>query len=139
MIFALTIHCIKEQMSKIRVVYDSSLMRWLQLDGLVLYPFVLMSTSKEDTLPSTLKHEITHVRQIERDGCCNFYCNYCIYMCNDCYANNKYEQEAYSTESTALTQADLELLNLPPTFAKTDKELRKQIKHSGGVKRELGN
>jgi hypothetical protein len=60
-------------------------------------------------------------------------------MCKDCYENNKYEQEAYLSENTALTQSELEVLNLPPTFAKTDKELRKQIKHSGGVKRELGN
>lgn len=114
-------------------------MRWLQLDGLVLYPFILISTSKEDTLPSTLKHEITHVRQIERDGFCTFYCNYCIYMCKDCYENNKYEQEAYLSENTALTQSDLEVLNLPPTFPKTDKALQKQIKQTGGVKREFSN
>lgn len=132
MVFLLMNYSIKEyQMNKIRVVYESSLMRWLHLDGLVLYPFVLISTSKEETLPSTLKHEVTHVRQIERDGVCNFYCNYCIYMCNDCYENNKYEQEAYSTENTALTQADLEVLNLSPTFPKTDKEFRKQKKQCG--------
>jgi hypothetical protein len=121
-------------MSNISVVYESSLMRWLKLDGLVLYPFVLISTSKEETLPSTLKHEVTHVRQIERDGVCNFYCNYCVYMCNDCYTNNKYEQEAYSTESTPLTAADLETLNLPPTFPKTDKAFRKHKKQSSSMK-----
>ncbi len=41
-------------------------------------------------------------------------------MCNDSYKNNIYEQEAYSTESIALTSAELELLNLPSTFPKTD-------------------
>ncbi len=49
-------------------------------------------------------------------------------MCNDCYKYNKYEQEAYSTESAALTNADLDTLNLPPTFPKTDKAFRKQKK-----------
>jgi hypothetical protein len=122
-------------MSKFRVVYESSLMRWLQLDGMVLYPFILISTSKEETLPSTLKHEVTHVRQIERDGVFKFYCNYCVYMCNDCYTNNKYEQEAYATESAALSQNDLETLNLPPTFPKTDKAFQKQKKQSSSVNR----
>jgi len=56
-------------------------------------------------------------------------------MCNDCYENNQYEQEAYATESTALTKAELEVLNLPPTFPKTDKAYRKQKKQSGGTKR----
>ena len=107
-------------MTKIRVVYESCLTRLLRLDGLVLYPFILVSTPKDDTLPSTLKHEVTHVHQIEREGFCKFYCNYCIYMCNDSYKNNIYEQEAYSTESIALTSAELELLNLPSTFPKTD-------------------
>ena len=123
------------KMSNIRVVYGSSLMRWLNLDGLVLYPLILISTAQEDTLPSTLKHEVTHVRQIERDGVCNFYCNYCIYICKDCYANNKYEQEAYSTESTALNQSDLDLLNLPTTFPKTDKAFRKQKKRVDSITR----
>lgn len=136
MVFLLMNYSIKEyQMNKIRVVYESSLAQWLHLDGLVLYPFILISTSQEDTLPSTLKHEVTHVHQIERCGVCNFYCNYCIYMCNDCYENNQYEQEAYATESTALTQAELEILNLPPTFPKTDKAYRKQIKQMGVMKR----
>jgi hypothetical protein len=60
-------------------------------------------------------------------------------MCKDCYENNKYEQEAYLSENTALTQSELEVLNLPPTFPKTDKALQKQIKQTGGVKREFSN
>lgn len=105
------------------VVYNSWLTRVLCLDGLVLYPFILLSTSKEETLPSTLKHELTHVNQIKRDGWCKFYYQYCVYTCRDCYQNNNYEQEAYSTECSALTQTDLEMLNLPSTFPKTDDEM----------------
>ena len=118
---------------KIRVIYESYLTRLLGLDGLVLYPFILVSTSKEETLPTILKHEITHVHQIEKDGFCMFYYNYCMYMLNDSYDNNRYEQEAYSTERIALTQAELELLDLPPTFPKTDKAFRKRIKQKKGI------
>jgi len=110
-------------MTKIIVVYNSYLTQLLGLDGLVLYPFILISTRMKDTLPSTLKHEMTHVNQINRDGWCRFYCQYCIYTCRDCYANNKYEREAYAAENMALTPAELEILNLPPTFPKTDKEM----------------
>jgi hypothetical protein len=105
------------------VVYNSWLTRLLCLDGLVLYPFILLSTSKEETLPSTLKHELTHVNQIKRDGCRKFYSQYCAFTYRDGYQNNKYEREAYSTECIALTQTELEMLNLPSTFPKTDDEM----------------
>ena len=114
-------------MIQIIVIYESCLTRLLGLDGLVLYPFILVSTPKDDTLPSTLKHEVTHIHQIEREGFCTFYCNYCKYMCNDSYENNRYEQEAYSTESKALTPEELERLHLPPTFPKTDNALPKRV------------
>jgi hypothetical protein len=60
-------------------------------------------------------------------------------MCNDCYENNKYEQEAYSTESIALTDAELEILNLPPTFPKTDKAFQKKLRHSKKLKQLVEN
>lgn len=107
-------------MSKIKVIYNSYLTRLLNLDGLVLYPFVLVSTSNDETLPSILKHEVTHVHQIERDGFCKFYFQYCMHMCVDSYTNNIYEQEAFKNENSALTQSEIELLHLSPTFPKTD-------------------
>lgn len=111
-------------MGKIKVIYNSYITWLLNLDGLVLYPFILVSTSNEDTLPSILKHEVTHVHQIEREGFCKFYFHYCILTWTDSYINNKYEQEAYSNENIALTQAELELLNLSPSFPKTDNAMR---------------
>jgi len=107
-------------MGKIKVIYNSYITRLLNLDGLVLYPFVLLSTSIDETLPSILKHEVTHVHQIEREGFCKFYFHYCKKMCFDSYINNIYEQEAFSNETVALTQSEIKLLNLPPTFPKTD-------------------
>ena len=108
------------KMSKVKVIYNSYITRLLNLDGLVLYPFVLISTTNDETLPSILKHEVTHVHQIERDGFCKFYFWYFTYMLIDSYTNNIYEQEAFSNENNALTQNELELLNLSPTFPKTD-------------------
>jgi len=110
-------------MSTIKVIYNSYITRLLNLDGLVLYPFVLVSTSNDETLPSILKHEVTHVHQIERDGFCKFYFQYCMYMCVDSYKNNIYEQEAFADENMALTQAEIDLLGLSPTFPKTDAEM----------------
>ena len=107
-------------MSKVKVIYNSYITQLLNLDGLVLYPFVLLSTSIDETLPSILKHEVTHVHQIEREGFCKFYFHYCKNMWFDSYTNNIYEQEAFSNETIALTQSEIELLNLPPTFPKTD-------------------
>lgn len=110
-------------MNKIKVLYTSWIPRLLSLDGLVLYPFILLSTSYHDTLPSTFKHEMMHVNQIERDGWCRFYCQYCLYTCMYGYENNNYEIEAYSVENTALTQSELHRLHLPPTFPKTDNQM----------------
>lgn len=108
------------KMSRIKVIYNSYITRLLNLDGLVLYPFILLSTTIDETLPSILKHEVTHVHQIEREGFCKFYFHYCKNMWFDSYTNNIYEQEAFSNETIALTQTEVELLNLPPTFPKTD-------------------
>jgi len=44
-------------------------------------------------------------------------------MCVDSYKNNIYEQEAFADENTALTQAEIDLLGLSPTFPKTDAEM----------------
>ena len=107
-------------MSKVKVIYNSYITRLLNLDGLVLYPFVLVSTTNDETLPSILKHEVTHVHQIERDGFCKFYFRYFTHMLIDSYTNNIYEQEAFSNENNALTQSEIKLLNLSPTFPKTD-------------------
>lgn len=107
-------------MCNIIIVYNSCIPRLLQLDGLVLYPFVLLSAAPDEITPSILKHELTHVRQIERDGFCKFYLRYCVYMCIGTYANNPYEVEAFSNENISLTDSEVTLLGLPAAFPKTD-------------------
>ena len=57
------------------MIYNSRLLHCLNLDGLVIYPFVFIATKKEETLPSVIKHEMVHVKQVKREGFCLFYYN----------------------------------------------------------------
>jgi hypothetical protein len=115
-------------MSDITVIYDSKILRWLGLEGIVLYPFVILSTTKEKTRTSVFKHEITHVYQVKREG---FFCFYCKYLCHifkkacscstDIFIENEFEDEAYDNENNPLNKEELQLLNLSLSFPKTDK------------------
>lgn len=92
----------------VKIVYDLKILKYLGLDGLVLYPYVLISTKKEETSPVVLKHELTHVEQIERDGIFAFYSSYVLDILrwksvDKAYENNKYEIEAYKKERSKLT------------------------------------
>ena len=60
----------------VKIVYESKVAKFLGVDGLVLYPFVLLPKTKEDTDEVVVKHVFTHVEQIERDGVCAFYFSY---------------------------------------------------------------
>ena len=116
------------------VVYNSLIIKLLSFEGLVLYPFVLLSASQNEILPSVLKHEITHVYQIEREGICNFYCKYLRYMKNDSYENNPFEQEAYFDENKPLTRNDMKKLKLPIDFPTTDKIYKKRKNKNEKIK-----
>jgi hypothetical protein len=94
----------------VKIVYESRVTRYLGIEGMVLYPFVLISTAKEDTDEIVLKHEFTHVEQIERDGFCTFYFSYLKGLLQwgsveKAYENNVYEIEAYKKETRRLTAA----------------------------------
>jgi len=94
----------------VKIIYESKVAKFLGLDGLVLYPFVLLPKSKEDTDEVVLKHEFTHVEQIERDGVCAFYLSYLKGLVQwgsveKAYENNVYEIEAYKKETRRLTVA----------------------------------
>ena len=104
----------------VKIVFDSCITKLLGLDGLVLYPYVLVSSKKEDTSNIVLKHELTHVMQIERDGVFNFYMSYVRQLidvrqligCNfhNAYMNNEYEKEAYKNETKKFTKNEKILL-----------------------------
>ena len=98
------------------VVFNSSFTKFFELDGIVLYPFVLISETRENTMPSTLKHELMHVKQVQREGFLGFYCKYASYIANTlwetgdlqkAFIENEFEDEAYGIEMVSLDSDDL--------------------------------
>lgn len=98
------------------VVFNSSFTQFFKLDGIVLYPFVLISETRENTMPSTLKHELMHVKQVQREGFLRFYCKYASYIANTlwetgdlqkAFIENEFEDEAYGIEMVSLDNDDL--------------------------------
>ncbi len=98
------------------VVFNSSFTQFFDLDGVVLYPFVLISETRENTMPSTLKHELMHVKQVHREGFLGFYCKYAKYIANTlwetgdfqkAFIENEFEDEAYGIEMVSLNSDDL--------------------------------
>ena len=116
------------------IIYESKIARYFDIHGLVLYPFVLINDSEEETLPSTIKHELTHVRQVERDGFCRFYSKYFGHMLKHllkgdiegAFTEHEYEKEAYVIEMVALNEDDIKMSNWKGS--KSDKEHYKQKK-----------
>ena len=99
------------------IIYESSICKYLNFDGLVLYPFILINTKENETLPSTIKHEITHIRQIYSYGIFNFYFKYGVSIfknilngnIENIFISNEFEEEAYNIEMVKLTKKDIEL------------------------------
>lgn len=102
------------------LIYNSIITKYFNLDGLVLYPFILISEKKENTTIITLKHELIHIEQIERYGVFYFYYKYLTYILkfwNETdditrgFIENEFEEEAYSRENEPLTKEELLLIN----------------------------
>ena len=97
-------------------VFGSSFTRYFDLDGIVIYPFVFITETKENTSPRTLKHELTHVEQVRREGPLKFYTNYLNHVYTSwrengnfstAFIRNEYEDEAYANESNPLTDDEV--------------------------------
>jgi hypothetical protein len=111
------------------IVYDSHLAEHLGVDGIVLYPFILIAKKQCDAQPSLLKHELTHVHQLKRHGFCVFYAKYFYYIIqnllksgnfNTAFIENEFEYEAYGIENEPLT--DDEIIEIGRDMPRTDKE-----------------
>lgn len=66
-----------------------------RIDGIVLWPFILMRSRMDDGANWLYVHEYEHVKQIERDGLVVFYFKYLYYQLRYGYEKNPYEVEAY--------------------------------------------
>ena len=120
---------------KFYYVFNSSFTQFLKLDGIVLWPFVFISTPKDATEPSTLKHELTHVAQVRREGPIRFYGKYLFHIyesyrqegsLENAFISNEFEDEAYGNERNPLTDAEIEETKWEG--ARTDKPKKKNKK-----------
>lgn len=80
---------------------------WLHVDGIVLWPFVLIRTPKAGTSQRLIRHEKVHVRQCYRLLIVGFYIAYVFQYFKlrlrgfshfDAYQNNPFEIEAQEAE-----------------------------------------
>jgi hypothetical protein len=101
---------------KFYYIFDSSFTKFLKLEGIVLWPFVFISKPKDKTSPRILKHELTHVDQVRREGPLKFYTKYLYYIYKSRQQNgdfqnaffyNEYEDEAYENENHPLTDEEI--------------------------------
>jgi hypothetical protein len=101
---------------KFYYIFDSSFTKFFKLEGIVLWPFVFISKPKDKTSPRILKHELTHVAQVRREGPLKFYAKYLYYIYKSREQNgnfqnaffyNEYEDEAYENENNPLTEAEI--------------------------------
>lgn len=97
---------------RVRLRYDHALAKLLNVEAITLFPFILISCSKEDVHPSLLKHEMTHVAQIRRDGFFLFHFWYVaeflwnlvrLGSLSLAYQSSTYEEEAYENEGYPLS------------------------------------
>jgi len=104
------------QALKFYYIFDSSFTKFFKLEGIVLWPFVFISKPKDKTSPRILKHELTHVAQVRREGPLKFYAKYLYYIYKSRKQNgnfqnaffyNEYEDEAYENENNPLTDEEI--------------------------------
>lgn len=102
--------------AKFYYIFNSSFTQILGLDGIVLWPFVCISTSRKNTPQHILKHELVHVAQIRREGGpIYFYIKYLYDIfeewiktgnLEEAYEASLYEKEAYKKERKNLTKKE---------------------------------
>lgn len=102
-------------------VFDSSFARFLNVWGIVIWPFMFISFTREETPPSLLKHEFVHVHQVRREGVIWFYLQYlfCLARYFLKYGNlesafvdeNEWEAEAYTLQEDPLTEEEMKECN----------------------------
>lgn len=102
---------------KIRVIYDSWVPKQLHIQGILLYPYILISCEEKDTKTYIIKHEMIHVDQIRNIGMIRFYISYLLSMLRSIlihrsfeyiFHENDYEREAYQLENCRLNRCEIE-------------------------------
>ena len=92
--------------AKLRFKYSVPL---FGLRGIVLYPFVLFSQSREDVSEQLFRHEMEHVYQVRLDGWLSFYFGYVFLLLIYGYKKHPFEVEAREYENDPLTDEERRL------------------------------
>lgn len=109
---------------KIKAKYNHWIPRLLQVEGIVLFPFMLFANDHDYYIhdePRIMRHELRHVYQIRVEGVLTFYIKYLInYLRNlvtyrnhfNAYWNIWFEIDARSAESKILDRSTFMYLNV---------------------------
>lgn len=90
---------------KVRIITDSFIPKLLKVEGITLYPFVLLAPKEPSK--RLISHEMVHVKQIEYYGWFKFYASYLLEYTsyrlrgdapNVAYHKISYEREAYAKQ-----------------------------------------
>lgn len=91
--------------------YNHWIPKLLKVQGITLVPFILFSCSKSNVQEFMIKHELTHITQIKRDGWFKFYWKYLSeyhalrkggLSQDQAYRLISYEVEAYANQNQPL-------------------------------------
>ncbi len=68
---------------------------WGKTRGITIYPFVFVLDKDDKEL---IRHEMVHVKQVQREGWFKFYTKYIYFNFKYGYENNPYEIEAINKQ-----------------------------------------
>ena len=103
------------------VIYSSRIPGMLGAEALCLAPFIIFSQCKKKTLKCTMKHELIHFEQAQRDGLLTFHIGGLVDMLSKwartgsylkAVTETPYELEAYGRERERLKKHEKALLGL---------------------------
>lgn len=104
---------------KVRIKYGVKLPG--KINGILVYPYILLRCPEYRACPILVKHELIHVEQIKRDGVIVFWLKYEAWFVWNfikyrnlykAYRNIPYEIEAYSRQGELLTIEEREIAGL---------------------------
>lgn len=103
-------------MQRVRIRHEHWLPQLLGINGITLYPFILLA-GRNGMLPRTLyKHEMIHIEQVRTVGFVRFYLSYLLYYLaarveglrkQEAYYQIPYEKEAYKAQAEPLDKEEL--------------------------------
>jgi hypothetical protein len=96
--------------AKVKIKANQAWLREHGIRGIVIWPTVYLAPPAHAVSPELLKHELTHVYQIMRDGVLLFYLKYFWYRLRFGYHDHPYEVEAHEAQAYPLTNHERKIL-----------------------------